>query len=247
MNIREKYTVESTIYRTPTQKKGTWNQLMCTVFLNKEDGTSTAIGSYIRSYSSMYSTWEPFEQDGKEYALCSPDYWRTSVMELPSCKIIATEDLTYVDEKTGEKKDGSSAGFCPRDFFVLGRHDDPDDDEGDDGPFVIFDEAIDENGMFNPSANVEKNNETLGKFGFVAGCMWGDDSTDKIQFLDLSRISEGIITRDERFGYLELPSRLSLRDSLEIYLDRGTLNIAILSKKTFSQNGGLEPTKLKSW
>lgn len=247
MNIREKYTVVTNSYRTPTQKEGSWSQLMCTVFLNKEDGTSTKIGSYIRSYGIMYNTWEPFEQDGKEYALCSPDYWRTSVMALPSCEIIATEDLTYVDEKTGEKKDGSSAGFCPRDFFVLGRHDDPADDDTDDGAFVIMDGTLDENNDYNPNGDVEKNNEVLGKFGFVAGCMWGDDSSDKIEFLNLSRISEGIITRDARFGYLELPERLSLRDSLEISVERGGLSIAILTKKSYSQYGGLDKDKLRTY
>jgi hypothetical protein len=246
MNIREKYTVVADTYRTPTQKEGTWNQLMVSVFLNKEDGSSTKIGSYIRSYGTMYNTWEPFEQDGKEYALCSPDYWRTSVMALPSCEIIATEDLTYTDEKTGEKKNGSSAGFCPRDFFVLGRHDEPMDDEDDNG-FTIYDGNIDENNDYNPSGSVEKNNEVLGKFGFVAGCMWGDDHSDKIQFLDLSRISEGIITRDDRFGYLELPARLSLKESLEISLESGGLQISILAKKSYTQYGGLDKDKLKSY
>jgi hypothetical protein len=219
---------------------------MCSVFLNKEDGSSTKIGSYIRSFGSMYSTWEPFEQDGKEYALCSPDYWRTSVMELPSCKIIATEDLSYVDEKTGEKKDGSSAGFCPRDFFVMGRYDDCCDNEDIESTFTIYDGSYDDK-IYDPSGSVEKNNEVLGKFGFVAGCLWGDDSSDKIQFLDLSRISEGIITKDERFGYLELPARLTLKESLEISLERGELSIQILAKKSFGQYGGLGIDKLSSF
>ena len=44
-----------------------------------------------------------------------------------------------------------------------------------------------------------------GLFGFVAGCIWGDDSSWKIQYLDLSRISEGVLVRDERFGYIAIP------------------------------------------
>lgn len=43
-----------------------------------------------------------------------------------------------------------------------------------------------------------------GDFGFVWGCYWGDDSSWKVQYLDLSRIEEGMISRDERFGYVEL-------------------------------------------
>jgi hypothetical protein len=43
-----------------------------------------------------------------------------------------------------------------------------------------------------------------GSFGFVWGCYWGDDSSWKVQYLDLSLIQEGIIMRDDRFGYVEL-------------------------------------------
>jgi hypothetical protein len=32
----------------------------------------------------------------------------------------------------------------------------------------------------------------------------GDDSSWKVQYLDLSRVQQGVVRRDERFGYLEL-------------------------------------------
>ncbi len=44
----------------------------------------------------------------------------------------------------------------------------------------------------------------VGDFGFVWGCCWGDDSSWKVQYLDLTRVQQGVIGRDERFGYLEL-------------------------------------------
>lgn len=43
-----------------------------------------------------------------------------------------------------------------------------------------------------------------GDFGFVWGCVWGDDSVWKVRYLDLGRVSEGLIVCEERFGYLEL-------------------------------------------
>lgn len=46
-----------------------------------------------------------------------------------------------------------------------------------------------------------------GAFGFVWGCCWGDDSSWKVQHLDLSRVQDGVITRSERYGYLELSTR----------------------------------------
>lgn len=43
-----------------------------------------------------------------------------------------------------------------------------------------------------------------GNFGFVWGCYWGDDSSWKVQYLDLSRVQQGVISREERFGYVAL-------------------------------------------
>ena len=43
-----------------------------------------------------------------------------------------------------------------------------------------------------------------GEFGFVWGCYWGDDSSWKVQYLDLSRVQQGVVRREERFGYVEL-------------------------------------------
>lgn len=52
-------------------------------------------------------------------------------------------------------------------------------------------------------------------FGFLAGCVWGDDTSWKIQFLDLRQVDEGILIRDDRFGYLELPGKVRhLRDAI---------------------------------
>ena len=52
-------------------------------------------------------------------------------------------------------------------------------------------------------------------FGFVAGCVWGDDSSWKLQYLDLSRAAEGIVRREERFGYLELPAGRPLAELVD--------------------------------
>lgn len=61
--------------------------------------------------------------------------------------------------------------------------------------------------------------ESKGKYGFIAGTVWGDDSGGwKLQYLDLSEISKGIFKRDDRFGYLELVD-LPLKDCVEIIGD----------------------------
>jgi hypothetical protein len=69
--------------------------------------------------------------------------------------------------------------------------------------------------------------------GFIAGCVWADDSTWKIQYLDLSQAERGIIQREDRFGYIELPCSVLLRQAIELnhplegYSDSGTVEIAL--------------------
>ena len=55
-----------------------------------------------------------------------------------------------------------------------------------------------------------------GDVGFVAGCVWGDDTSWKIQALDLSGVESGAIARDERFGLLELPEGKRLGDVVSV-------------------------------
>ena len=51
---------------------------------------------------------------------------------------------------------------------------------------------------------------------FRAGCIWDDDSSWKVQAIDLAGAAEGRIVRSERFGHLELPWKMSLRDAVHI-------------------------------
>lgn len=55
-----------------------------------------------------------------------------------------------------------------------------------------------------------------GQFGFVAGCIWGDDSSWKIQYLDLSQIESGQLIRKEIFGYVAMPQGLRLKDCISL-------------------------------
>ena len=81
----------------------------------------------------------------------------------------------------------SASGFCPTDFYV---------------PL--------------PRTNIAPAEEAylVTDFGFVAGCHWGDDDTWKIEFLDLSEADKGILKRDDRFGYIELPDNLTLEQAI---------------------------------
>lgn len=70
-------------------------------------------------------------------------------------------------------------------------------------------------GYFIPKYYFEEEDRPVNsQFGLVSGCMWGDDSSWKIQYLDLSRVAEGILQRDDRFGYIELLDDQKLSDAV---------------------------------
>jgi hypothetical protein len=142
--------------------------------------TDKTVFKFVRNYPATYDTFEPFYQNGHPYALISRYYTGTSVVDLERGEIIAEEPR-------------ESFGFCPVDFWVPDWWD-------------CHDDSILPGTKFWDDEKVSKPN---GQFGFVAGCVWGDDAGAwKLQYLDLSRITEGIITREERFGYVAVQTPL---------------------------------------
>jgi hypothetical protein len=132
------------------------------------------ISAYDRNYN-MLQTFEPFRQNDRMFALISTDYTATSVMDLHTGQIVAAEEP-------------HTNGFCPVGFYV------PDWWDVHNGrtlPGSMYWRPLDDEWP-------------TGDFGFVWGCVWGDDSSWKVQYLDLSRVRDGIIHRDDRFGYLKL-------------------------------------------
>ncbi|HKA08568.1 MAG TPA: hypothetical protein VKD71_15020 [Gemmataceae bacterium] len=136
-------------------------------------GEPEKVCEYERNYGLLH-TFEPFRQGGREFALISPQYTGTSVLDLATGRVIAEEPV-------------SPGGFCPVGFYV------PDWWDLHDGSII-------------PGSEYWKAESEwpTGEFGFVWGCIWGDDGSWKVQYLDLTGIQDGVIRRDERFGYVEL-------------------------------------------
>jgi hypothetical protein len=179
------------------------------------------IGEYNRNYHSLMRTFHPFQLRGRWYALYSKDYTATRLMELPSCKDIGGEG-------------GDSWGFCPTDYWVPPLHYCESPCEPSCPRFNSPEHTPD---YTKPC--ICKNEEYIWHFpdrihGFVAGCIWGDDASWKCEYLDLSQADEGIIKRDDRFGYIEMPSALNLDKAirLEAY-DRGKQSLTIAVQKHF--------------
>ena len=85
-----------------------WKNVRVGVFA-VQNGIEQQVGAYLRNYPALANTFCHFQKDGRDYALYSPHYTVTRIMELPSC-----QDLG------GEKS--SSSGFCPVDYFVPPPH-----------------------------------------------------------------------------------------------------------------------------
>lgn len=199
------------------------------------------IYTYDRNYA-MLNTFHPFRQfkDGewRNYALISPRYTTYAVLDLQTLEIIATRGYPQVPWIKNERYDQyknlqekapeafepggwaygkgpddliNGEGFCPADFYV-----------------PVYDPYYEDGDGFQPD----------GMHGFVAGCIWGDDSSWKIRHIDLSRITEGIIEEDERYGYIELPDHMKLQQAIDY--EWGYLRITI--PLGFTKDG-----KLRSW
>jgi len=196
----------------------------------KIDGESKElIGEYERNYLSFFNTFCHFQKDGKDFALYSPYYSVTRIMTLPACEDIG-----------GEEPNG--LGFCPVDYFVPTHIEQEITSEtigsmgtnkrnvgkrlinnpGDE----VLSESVNKRQFTNPNSEEKCETTTTYRpltsilsypFGFVAGCIWGDDSTYKIQYLDLSEAEKGIIKRNERFGYIELPENQTLKEAIDMY------------------------------
>ncbi|MBI5928593.1 MAG: hypothetical protein HY862_04750 [Chloroflexi bacterium] len=224
-----------------------WNGLRVGIF-RVEDGREEQVGEYVRQYRTLYDTFFHFVQDGKDYALYSPNYSATRLLELPSSKDIGGEEP-------------AANGFCPTQYYV---------------PSYIIEESYYErdkkttrNRITEPrpeqlaprSFPLETSKDAEGNlvtykvhlkpleqryfdpFGFVAGCVWGDDNSWKIQYLDLSEASKGILKREERFGYIVLPLNQKLRDAIDMEdfqhdFDKDDTSIYINVRKRFDIETG---------
>ena len=53
-------------------------------------------------------------------------------------------------------------------------------------------------------------------FGFLCGCVWGDDTSWKLRYIDLSQIPNKVLKIEDKFGYWELPQELTLKQCIRL-------------------------------
>jgi hypothetical protein len=176
------------------------------------DDAGRIVAGYDRNHPNLYRTFEPFRQGDRMFALISTDYTATSVIDLATGKVVAAEEP-------------HAGGFCPTGFYV------PDWWDINDGSILPG------------SMHWEDYHELpRGDFGFVWGCVWGDDTSWKVQYLDLSRVQDGKVVRDDRFGYVELAShpRLDPKDFIECSFYKGKCTVTFSILASFNLDGSTE-------
>lgn len=194
---------------TSTSEPGTWTAVHVEVL--EQD---RVVAEFDRNYA-MLQTFEPFRQGGREYALISPNYTATSVMDLATGEVVAAEEP-------------NSFGFCPVGFYVPDWHD-------------VYGQRHSYPGTLTWSSDYEW---LTGDFGFVWGCVWGDDSSWKLQYLDLSGITEGVLRRDDRFGYVKLATntKLEAREVIRVQQWQGHRQVEFAVEESFDlQTGAIRP------
>lgn len=212
-------TYTAKVIETIQHRPNTWETLKVGVY-RSEDDREELVGEYHRNYSALFNTFFHWTYGGKDYALYSPNYTVTRIMELPSCRDIGGEEP-------------HSAGFCPVDYYVP-RYIDREytNPEGEKRRYRVNEPKAEDLGSrtqtfyrrdekIGDQISVERPDYAIAPllyypFGFVAGCIWGDDSSWKIEFLDLSEIANGVIKRDARFGYIEMPESMSLKQTINM-------------------------------
>jgi hypothetical protein len=179
---------------------GTWGTATVRI---ERDGVE--IGNFERNYSSFGATsFESFEIDGRWFALYSSDYTATRVMSLPDCRDIGGEEP-------------SSGGFCPVEIYAPRYRPFQISVGGEPCEAWHFESAA-ETMAGKPTQYMKVTGPWRNlNIAFVAGCVWGDDSSRKLQVIDLEQAAQGRILRDERFGHLEIASDLPLVAAIRLY------------------------------
>ena len=189
--------------------KGYWRYNLVSI---KRNGI--LVGSYIRNYSSFSeATFHPFKIGDDWYALYSKEYTATRVAKLTN----------GFEDWCGETND--AFGFCPTEYFVPVKHEysyvfpmkDRPALTGTSSQWLDCDyEKVQE---FWDDVQKEKGTVTWSNWALMSGCVWGDDTSWKLRYIDLSEIPNKVLKITERFGYWELPQEI--RKCVRIYSDNG--------------------------
>lgn len=207
-----------------TNKPGQWDSNVVTVYQKlSEDAVPVSVGSYRRDYHSyVEQTFCPFSTgDGTWYALYSHDYNTLSLARL-------TGGFTHLHSLDDQ--------FCPVEIGVPFIY----EVKNVDGEWRTEEVGWDAKEMQRQldkfsGLSCEGNHRIRhADFGFYSGCVWGDDSSWKLRFVDLRQVAEGKIVFDDKpLGYFPMAD-LTLRDSVpSFWVSRNMVQFHAIKELTF--------------
>jgi len=174
-------------------KPGIWDSTKVSIFRGDQ-----LIGEYIRNYRNYgFETFCPFKIDNDWYALYSAMYTATRVMKLHTDRI---------EDWCGEEP--SSMGFCPTEYYVP-RYNHSQSSYGSDDEIYdsyTVDCDVEYKSFISEQELPDFKDMQYCNFGFLSGCIWGDDTSWKLRYIDLSQIPNKVLSISEKFGYWELPN-----------------------------------------
>lgn len=185
---------------------GAWDSAKIAIW---RDGT--LIGEYIRNYASYaIMTFYPFQIGNEWYALYSANYTTTRVMKLHEDRI---------EDWCGEHP--AMGGFCPVEYYIP-RYNKSVDSYGADDEKKEFDVYQMDNDYTSAESFVadwdkpEFVETQFCNFAFLCGCVWGDDSSWKLRYIELAGVPNKELLITEKFGYWELPTQMNLRQCINM-------------------------------
>ncbi len=172
-----------------------WNYKKVSIYNN-----DLLIGDYIRNYPDhALETFYPFKIEDDWYALYSKNYSSLSVMKL-------TDKIEHWCDY--------SDGFCPVEVYIPSYNEEK-------CSFDMNGKNIEYNYYSFDNEDYEEEEPEFNQycqFGLVSGCVWGDDSSWKIRYIDLTHIKDQELNITEKFGYWEQPNTLTLKQSIDLRL-----------------------------
>lgn len=171
------------------------------------DNYGTPVGSFIFNYhTGLDKIIRPFQIGEGWYTTYATSYNKLAVARLHP------DRFEHIDADVGGKE-----GFCPVEVLVPFKLSD-----GTYSVWHVDPEAYNYEYFAEPGRTIE-----YADFGFVAGCVWGDDTTYKLRYLDFSKLAtERKLSVTAPFGYFELPSTGVMHEYFNLEdLDEGVLRI----------------------
>lgn len=203
--------------RVSNPSNNTWPTSIVAIYFEEN-----LLGGYHRTYGAFGAdTFYPFKWEDVWYALYSANYTCTRVMRFSAGGF---------EDWCGEEASGH--GFCPTAYYLpqcfITTYDNDTYHQFENGRDyrqgyqAFLDDAKDED------ARVE-----YPGFGFLCGCVWGDDNDWKLRYVDYSNVTNRVLKIDERFGYHPLPD-MPLSACVDLSAWETSHPLIITAQRTFT-------------